>query len=166
MCVYLEHALSDARLQCRWWPVQIRHNPPSTATFRGGRRLFSLANEESGERSQFLVMACSQRNIKTILKFQPIPVVFRDLTIVKRTQFCERSQFRRAAGTGGRPPGWWGGVSKLDSPAPERSSPVEAGAEAGGQEKVAAVDSTVAIDLVEGDRNRTCRCIAVTLQDS
>ena len=49
-------------------------------------------------------MTCAQHNINMLLKLRRILVVFRDLTVVKRTQFFwRRSQFRR---------GVWRGVER------------------------------------------------------
>ena len=47
------------------------------------------------------VMTYSQHNMKKLLRFRRIPAVFRDLTVVKRTQFFwRRSQFRRGVWRG------------------------------------------------------------------
>ena len=68
--------------------------PEVTRPPRGGRSARRRTNP-------ILVMTCAQHNINTLLKLRRILVVFRELTVVKRTQFLwRRSQFRRGVRRG------------------------------------------------------------------
>ena len=50
------------------------------------------------------------------------------------------------------------------SPPPEGRAPVQAGAEAGGEQEVAAADAALPVELVERDRDRAGRGVAVPLE--
>ena len=86
-------------------------------------------------------------------------MLIRTIAPVGGTRVCLRDSYelsgRMLLGTGG---------CSRSSPAPERGAPVEAGAEAGGQEQVAALDAPSRYELIEGDRDRAGRGIAVALE--